>query len=92
MMLEFWEGLALGMLGPCAIFSWQYHRDMRLLEDLKIQIWRIAGLARAVLLFHRGGPWTAADAATWRGLTGSDEATTRTLCDVARQVLGQGSP
>lgn len=43
-------------------------------------------LARAVLLYHRGGPWTAEDAGTWLGLTGSPEATTRALCDLARRV------
>ena len=43
-------------------------------------------LARAVLLFHRGGPWTPEDRAAWKELTGSDEATTRTLCDLARQA------
>jgi hypothetical protein len=44
-------------------------------------------LARAVLLFHRGGEWTADNKAEWEALTGSTEATTRTLCDVAREML-----
>jgi hypothetical protein len=44
-------------------------------------------LARAVLLFHRGGPWTDDDRAVWEALTGSTEATTVTLCDVARSYL-----
>jgi hypothetical protein len=44
-------------------------------------------LARAVLLFHRGGPWTEADRYAWRGLTGEDEATTKVLCDLARQTV-----
>jgi hypothetical protein len=48
-------------------------------------------LARAVLLFHRGGPWTAEDRAAWRSLTDSDEATTRALCDVARGIIGAPS-
>jgi hypothetical protein len=43
-------------------------------------------LARAVLLFHRGGPWTAWDIEVWRVLTGESEATTRALCDLARRV------
>ena len=43
-------------------------------------------LARAVLLFHRGGPWTASDHEVWQALTGAHCATTRTLCDLARQV------
>jgi len=46
-------------------------------------------LARAVLLFHRGGPWTEADRATWLELTGSDEATTVTLCDLARRIAAE---
>jgi hypothetical protein len=43
-------------------------------------------LARAVLLFHRGGPWTEQDREVWLSLTGTPDATTRTLCDLARQV------
>jgi hypothetical protein len=50
-------------------------------------------LARAVLLFHRGGPWTAEDAATWRSVAGSEDASTRALCDLARRLLDTpGSP
>jgi len=44
-------------------------------------------LARAVLLFHRGGPWTDEDRALWEALTGATDATSRTLCDVAREVV-----
>ena len=44
-------------------------------------------MARAVLLFHRGGPWTDNDRALWLALTEQEEATTRVLCDVAREVL-----
>jgi hypothetical protein len=44
-------------------------------------------LARAVLLFHRGGPWTDADRAVWLELTGQRDATTRVLGDLAREVL-----
>ena len=43
-------------------------------------------LAQAVLLFHRGGPWTAADREMWKAITGEDEATTRTLCGFARKI------
>ncbi len=43
-------------------------------------------LARAVLLFHRGGPWGDEEREAWKALTGCDEATTRVLCDLARQV------
>ena len=43
-------------------------------------------LARAVLLFHRGGGWIQSDSEMWLILTGVREATTKTLCDLARQV------
>lgn len=43
-------------------------------------------LARAVLLFFRGGRWTAWDTEMWRELTGTDNATTRTLGEMARRV------
>jgi hypothetical protein len=44
-------------------------------------------LARAVLLFHRGGAWTADHMAEWQVMTGSSEVTSKVLCDVAREVL-----
>jgi hypothetical protein len=43
-------------------------------------------LARAVLLFHRGGEWTKSDSEMWLILTGVREVTTKTLCNLARQV------
>lgn len=44
-------------------------------------------LARAVLLFHNGGPWTNQERETWTELTGEYEATTVRLCDLARRIL-----
>lgn len=44
-------------------------------------------LARAVLLFHNGGPWTDQERETWVALTGEYEATTVKLCDLARRIL-----
>jgi hypothetical protein len=44
-------------------------------------------LARAVLLFDRGGAWTADNMAEWKVVTGSSEVTSKVLCDVAREVL-----
>lgn len=41
----------------------------------------------AVLLFHGGGEWTDAKRAEWKALTGTDEATTKTLCDTVRAAL-----
>jgi hypothetical protein len=46
-------------------------------------------LARAVLMFYRGGPWTVWDSEVWFELTGSTESSTRTLSDFARKVLRQ---
>ena len=44
-------------------------------------------LARAVLLFFRGGPWTDDDRAVWETMTGYPTPTAATLCDFAREVL-----
>jgi hypothetical protein len=57
----------------------EFGRDMARISDAE-------RLARAVLLFHRGGPWSDWDREVWRALTGADEATTRALCDLARTV------
>jgi len=43
-------------------------------------------LAKAVLLFHGGGPWFARDRELWSALTGEREATTKVLCDLARRI------
>ncbi len=43
---------------------------------------------RAVLLFHGGGEWNGEKRAEWKRITGSDEATTKVLCDHIRLVLG----
>ena len=44
-------------------------------------------LARAVLLFFRGGPWSADDCAVWETMTGQPSPTAATLCELAREVL-----
>jgi hypothetical protein len=49
-------------------------------------------LARAVLLFHRGGMWTEMDREEWELLTGSGEASTKTLCDLARRTAPEEEP
>lgn len=43
-------------------------------------------LARAVLMFFNGKPWSIEDARMWKDVTGQDDATTRVLCDLAREV------
>lgn len=49
-------------------------------------------LARAVLMFHRGGRWTSEDHGLWLVLTGSSEATTKALGDFARRIIEKESP
>lgn len=46
-------------------------------------------LARAVLMFHRGGAWTGQDRCEWVFLTGEEDATTKVLCDLARRLLAE---
>lgn len=46
-------------------------------------------LARAVLMFYAGTAWGDNERETWLMLTGSDEATTRTLGNLARRVRAQ---
>lgn len=41
-----------------------------------------------VLRFHSGAPWTEEDSHRWRAVTGTDEATTKVLCDHIRKALG----
>jgi hypothetical protein len=44
-------------------------------------------LLEAVLMFHRGGEWTANDTTTWERLTGGNDASTKGLCDAIRDAL-----
>ena len=46
-------------------------------------------LARAVLLIHSGSQWTKDKQQLWKEYTGSDEATFKVLCDVARAFLSE---
>ena len=52
----------------------------------------IERLARAVLLFHRGGRWNGQDRCEWVMLTDSEDATSKTLCDLARRLLEASLP
>lgn len=45
---------------------------------------RHRNLLRAVLLFHSGVIWGPAERVRWKLLTGSEEATGRSLCDAIR--------
>ena len=44
-------------------------------------------LARAVLLFHGASSWCEKEKREWHALTGGREATTRVLCDLARETV-----
>lgn len=44
---------------------------------------------RAVLLFHRGGEWTAEDRTLWHAITECEEATTKVLCDTVRAAVAR---
>ena len=41
-----------------------------------------------VLRFHSSSPWTHEDTLKWKQITGDDGATTKSLCDYVRKVLG----
>lgn len=43
----------------------------------------------AVLLFHSGGPWDAAKRELWDRLSHGNEATTKSLCDIARAAIAK---
>lgn len=43
-------------------------------------------LARAVLMFFESGDWSNDKRELWLAITGKDDATSRTLGDLARQV------
>jgi hypothetical protein len=38
------------------------------------------------LMFHSGRPWTAADLEEWKRITGTDQVTTKAMCDHIRLV------
>lgn len=46
-------------------------------------------IGRATILFHGGGEWSAEKANEWYCLTGTDEATSKVLCDFIRQCLAK---
>ena len=53
---------------------------------------RYESLLRAVLMFHRGGPWTEYDSRQFGAYLqkndGDAEATTKNMCDAIREALG----
>jgi hypothetical protein len=53
--------------------------------------WGVMESLRLVLLFHEGVPWTPGRRAEWLEIAGTEEATTKTLCDHIRAALALGS-
>jgi hypothetical protein len=50
---------------------------------------RLREALELVLLVHRGGPWATEERQRWLAVTGSQEASTRSLCDHIRKVLAE---
>ncbi len=48
-------------------------------------------VAEALILFHSGDPWDETKRLRWLQLTGADEATTKTLCDLARAAIAKAT-
>ena len=53
---------------------------------------RVFHAAEVVLMFHRGVVWTDQMRKRWRELTGSQDATTKVMCDTVRAAVGEGAP
>lgn len=51
----------------------------------------MAEALHAVLLFHSGDRWDTEKNARWLLLTGSEEATTKVLCDTVRAALADAA-
>ena len=51
----------------------------------------LADVAEATALFHSGGEWDDTKRLRWVQLTGSEEATTKALCDFARATLARAT-
>lgn len=49
---------------------------------------RLETALRAVLLFHSASTWDDEKRTVWRSMTGAEEATTKSLCDAIRKVIG----
>jgi hypothetical protein len=50
---------------------------------------RMALALEAVLMFHAGGDWDDSKRLRWREITGTEDASTRELCNHVRRVLGR---
>jgi hypothetical protein len=79
-----------------------YERDLRAVEvalEREVEAFEVFAAAnamefardalQAVLLFHSGDRWDKEKSDEWRRLTGREDVTTRALCDVVREALGE---
>jgi hypothetical protein len=58
-------------------------------HDQEDQVSDTERLARAIILFYKGGPWSPEDTQRWIELTNAPSVTTKELCNLARRVLGE---
>jgi len=56
-------------------------------EELERELDKRGALLRAVLMFYKAPPWTPRDAEVWTEHTGTEEATTKNLCDAIRRGI-----
>lgn len=68
---------------------WRDRRHHACAAERVLELQRVA---KAVLLFHSGGPWDEVAKGQWFRLTGKHEATTRSLCDTVRAFLPSEEP
>lgn len=59
------------------------------LLELRRHARKLRTAAMLVLLFHSGSPWDVRKSGLWKGITGSDDASTKVLCDHIRAVLDE---
>lgn len=60
-----------------------------IVERLREERDRARAALRLPLLVHGAGPWTEERREEWRSITGTDEATTRVMCDTIRALLAR---
>jgi len=58
-------------------------------DRLRGQVQRLRDAAELPLMFHAGGIWLGDNPTRWKQITGTDEATTKVMCDHIRSVLAQ---
>lgn len=86
-----WAGHPMSVPHQERVEKWELPKLRSDNERLKRERDQLANVAKALLLFHRSGPWTLEMRAEWDRLTGRehyfDDVTSRSLCDFARAAL-----